>query len=136
MKEWKPLYISCMGDDTFYNREIIAPGYLDAIYILNYHEQKDVAPLDPKKSKKKTEDKLAIEYRYCSNTLDLTKNTFMEAIQKNHYRKNECWINALYDHYSDNLLRDTKRRNYISRQTISRPVREDRGYHHRRNDHR
>jgi len=36
MKEWKLLYISCMGDDTFYNREIIAPGYLEAIYILNY----------------------------------------------------------------------------------------------------
>ena len=76
-----------MGDDTFYNREIIAPGYLDAIYILNYLEQKDVAPLDPKNSKKKAAEKLAVEYRYCSNTLDLTKNTFMEAIQKNHYRK-------------------------------------------------
>jgi hypothetical protein len=42
----------------------------------------------------------------------------MEAIQKSHYRENECWINALYDHYSDNLLRDNKRRNYISRQSI------------------
>jgi hypothetical protein len=53
-------------------------------------------------------DKVAINYKYCCNVLDMTKETFAEAIQQKRYRQNECFVNALYDFYGDKLL-DPKR---------------------------
>jgi hypothetical protein len=37
---------------------------------------------------------MTIEYKYCCNTLDLTKSTFEEALKLDHYTKDECWINT------------------------------------------
>ena len=38
-----------------------------------------------------------MDYKYCCNTLDLSKDTFAEAIKKGNYNDNECWLNTLYD---------------------------------------
>jgi hypothetical protein len=42
----------------------------------------------------------------------MTANNLREAIENGHCRKyhrnNECWVNALYDHYSHRLLNPEK----------------------------
>ena len=48
----------------------------------------------------------------------MNKSTFREAIEKQHYRVNECWINCLYDHYRDTLLSTDKTRHLVSRAMI------------------
>ncbi len=48
----------------------------------------------------------------------MSKSTFREAIEKQHYRVNECWINCLYDHYRDTLLSTDKTKNVVSRAMI------------------
>jgi hypothetical protein len=64
-------------------------------------------------------DKVTITYRYCSNVLDLTKDTFAEAIKNERYVKNECFINSLYDFYGDRLLDPRRAQRYrISREDI------------------
>ena len=50
--------------------------------------------------------------------MDLTKDTFKEAIQNNNYTKDECFLNTIYDFYRDNLLNPDKKRNVITREII------------------
>ena len=50
--------------------------------------------------------------------MDLTKDTFKEAIQNNNYTKDECFLNTIYDFYRDNLLNPDKKRNVINREII------------------
>ena len=58
-------------------------------------------------------------YYYISTELDLSQKTFKDSIAtKKHYMENECWINALYDFYGDNLLSQDKKRNVITRDII------------------
>ena len=68
--------------------------------------------------KKKTGEKMTIAYRYCSNTLDLSADTFQEAMKLNNYVKNECWFNSIYDFYGDKLLRENKQQNKLRREDI------------------
>ena len=118
---WKRLYRLCLTDPTFKTREVRAPGYLEGIYVIGHHVPADTADADYdplQTAKRASEQKMTIEYRYCSNSLDLSKNTFEEALQLKFYTKNECWINSLYDFYHDKLLSLDKKRNLITRQSI------------------
>ena len=76
-----------MTDANFKERELIAPGYLDGIYILDWTvigtgaSQSSAA--DPEETPKRASgDKVAIQFKYCSHQLDLSKRTFREALQK------------------------------------------------------
>ena len=104
----------------FKNRETLAPGYVDAIMILSYRMEPEGAAEDPAEhAMMAAGDKVTINYRYCCNTLDLTKDTFAEAIRHERYVTNECWINALYDFYGDKLLDPNRSQRYrITRQDI------------------
>ena len=64
-------------------------------------------------------EKITISYRYCSNYLDLSKDTFAEAIKKGRYERSECWVNSLYDFYGDRLLDPNRPARYrITREEI------------------
>ena len=82
-------------------------SYLAAIYPLKVrdaHSQLNRAFI-PKQAKNRDTDKIAAYYRFTTTDLDLEADTFKEAISKNNYTKDECFINSIYDFYSDNLLR-------------------------------
>ena len=96
-------------------------SYLEAIYVMNLTASdwgKDGSKhleFDPQRIKNKSGDKIAAYYRYTTTELDLTANTFKDAIAKTHYVKDECFLNSIYDFYKDNLLSATKQRNVITR---------------------
>jgi len=92
----------------------------DAIYIKDMFklDLDNVKPHDQVKTKKRNDSKQSIKYSYISTPLDLSKDTFAEAIKNNNYIKNECWINTLYDFYKDTLLSTNKKRNVITREII------------------
>jgi hypothetical protein len=121
-KEFRKLYSICMTDKHFQDRELTAPGYLDGIYLLDWTDKGKVrggAGGDPAASRKRAAgEKVAIQFRYCSNTADLSKRTFREALQKGSHHVSECWINTLYDNYQKTLLRPEKTKNLITRATI------------------
>jgi hypothetical protein len=95
-------------------------SYVSGILLLHYklNQAKELRPANPKGSTKKTTEDIAIKYAYISNELDLSKNTFKEAIAKKHYRKNECWINTLMDIYGDTLLSKDKQRYRLTREKL------------------
>jgi len=48
---------------------------------------KNVKPANPKRTAKRSTENIAIKYAYINNELDLSKNTFKEAIEKKKYIK-------------------------------------------------
>ena len=53
-------------------------------------------------------ENVSIFHRYIETEVDVEKLTLKEAIQKEHYRENECWINSLMDFYGDTLMRQKR----------------------------
>ena len=108
--EFKQLYRICVTDANLKERELKAPGYLDKIYILDWTAigaaASQSAPADPEETPKRASgDKVAIQFKYCSHQLDLSKRTFREALQKGNHHVSDCLINTLYDNYEQTLLR-------------------------------
>ena len=96
-------------------------GYVVGILILNYKIQdKPVEEYNPRTTRlRDATTKQSINYKYIHTELNLTKDTFEEAITNNNYVKDECWINTLYDIYKDNLLSPYKNQRYrITREVI------------------
>ena len=91
--------------NNFKERELKAPGYLDGIYILQWTATCEVEKDDDKATaihprdtrKRASGDKVAIQFKYCSHQLGLSKRTFRDALHKSKHHVNECWINTLYD---------------------------------------
>ena len=75
-----------------------------------------------KKARNKDTEKIATYYRFSSTELDLEASTFKDAIAKQRYVKDECFLNSIYDHYRDNLLRTDKSRNVITREAILKTI--------------
>ena len=94
------------------------PHYLNAIYV---KEAEEDTPTDkvynPYEAPLKSTSNVSINYRYIHTNVELSKDTFAEAIKQEHYIENECWINSIYDFYKDSLLRESKRQR-ITRETI------------------
>ena len=82
----------------------------------------DTLNFEPKKQRNKDTSKVGAYYMYSCTPMDLTKNTFKEAIQNMNYTKDECFINTLYDFYRDNLLNPDKTRNVITRDDILKTI--------------
>ncbi|MFM7987970.1 MAG: hypothetical protein ACKPKO_52520, partial [Candidatus Fonsibacter sp.] len=99
-----------MTDAIFKERELKAPGYLDGIYILDWTAigaaASQPAPAEPEETPKRASgDKVALQFKYCSHQLDLSKRTLREALKKGNHHVSERWINTLYDNYEQTLLR-------------------------------
>ncbi len=123
-REFRKLYPICMTDDKFRDREDRAPGYLDAIYLLDWTDLGRVkrgaeSGRNPAAVRQRAAgEKFAIHYKYLSTQLDTSKRTFAEALRRQDYHASECWLNTLHDNYDKTLLRPEKARNRISRQDI------------------
>ncbi|MFM7990138.1 MAG: hypothetical protein ACKPKO_63565, partial [Candidatus Fonsibacter sp.] len=94
-KEFKQLYRICVADASFKERELKAPGYLDGICILDWTAiggaaAAESAPADPEETPKRASgEKIAIQFKYCSHQLDLSKRTFREALKKDNHHVSE-----------------------------------------------
>ena len=88
-----------------------------AIFSIDNHGA-DYEKIDPLTSPSRNTEKVDKEYLYINTPVDMNKSTFRAAIEEQHYRVNECWINCLYDHYRDTLLSTEKTRNVVSRAMI------------------
>ena len=87
---------------------------VDAVLIVDYQALSNTAPLDPLQNRQREVDKIMTHFKYTARVIDMTANNLREAIENGHCRKyhrnNECWVNALYDHYSHRLLNPEKKR--------------------------
>ena len=116
--DWKALYEICDTDPNFHNRERNAPGYLEGIMVLSADMKPKEGGVDPVTTRKRVGDdgeSAMMNHRYVTNRLDLSRDTFKEAMTRENYIKNECWINAIYEFYGDNLLRANKTQNKVTR---------------------
>ena len=57
---------------------------------------------------------VSINCKYVHTTWDLSYDSFVQAIAKKNYNKNECWINSIIDFYGDTLM-DEKKRSVLTR---------------------
>ena len=94
-KEFRWLYPILMKDKDFAKREMEYPGYLDAVYLLDWTDVgrmnkegeavRGFSHRDPAEVRKRAAgEKVAIQFRYCSNTLDLNQETFRDEIGRAH----------------------------------------------------
>ena len=52
---------------------------------------------------------VSIYYRYIQTQVDTEALTIKQALQKNDYRENECWVNALLENFEgSNLIREKR----------------------------
>jgi hypothetical protein len=73
-------------------------SYLAAVYLMNItvSETKGRA-FEARKRKNRDTTKVGAYYLYNYVSMDLTKDTFKEAIQNHNYTKDECFLNTIYD---------------------------------------
>ena len=86
--------------------------YLHAFKILRAVEiSNDGSVYNPLEANLKDISKISIANKYIETTLDISKDTFSEAIQLGYVKRhdNECIINAFQDHYEHTLMSDNKR---------------------------
>ena len=113
----RPLYkkvMMIMKTDTEFQR--IMGGdvyeYADAIRIESIEDVSDVGAQDMDIREERLRDgnsNMSIYHRYIETVIDGEYHTIKEALQNRMYRENECWINALNDHYKGSELMRQKR---------------------------
>ena len=89
---WKKLYKLIKSDPNVQVMEDLSGGSnssLDAIMIISAQDKSDTPAEDPAKVPKRGDGKEAINYKYRTNRIDLTKDTFAEAIKHKNYKKDE-----------------------------------------------
>ena len=47
------------------------------------------------------------------NNIRFNQNTFRQALEKKNYKRDECWLNTIYDHYRDSLLNPNRTQRYV-----------------------
>jgi hypothetical protein len=93
--------------------------YLAAVYLMNITDSETKGrAFEPRKRKNRDTTKVGAYYLYNYVAMDLSKDTFKEAIKNHNYTKDECFLNTIYDFYRDNLLSPDKKRNVITREII------------------
>ena len=121
-KNWRKLYRLIKSDPNVQVMEDLSGGSnssLDAIMIISAQDKSDTPAVDPARVPKRGDGKQAINHKYRTNRVDMTKDTFQEAIENKKYKKDECWINALFDVYGEKLLNPSKSKRYaITRDMI------------------
>ncbi len=76
-------------------------SYLAGLYLMKVTpaDSQGNTAFEPKTKKNKDTEKLAAYYRYTTTELDLEASTCEQAIAKQNYAKDECFINSIYDFY-------------------------------------
>ena len=115
---WRELLALCLSDTTFSDRDRVVPGYTEGIYVIDYARVAEGGGESPLRAAQRSGEKLMIQYRYCSNELDLTKDTFREAMTQERYIQYECFLNAIYDTFNHKLFNPNKTRQVITREMI------------------
>ena len=62
------------------------------------------------------------QYRFTTTELDMEASTFKEALGKQNYAKDECFINSIYDFYHDRLWKADRKRSVITRASILKTI--------------
>ena len=76
--------------------------YLSAVKILSIEEIEDGdGRREQKKEKLKNAENVSMYHEYIETVFKPNASTIKEAIARNDYIENECWVNALVDHYKD-----------------------------------
>ena len=105
--EFRKMITVLQTDHTFtemYRTELA--GYIDAVRI-EHAEFRDENTLDFdafEENLTKSQN-VSIFHRYIETEVDIEKLTVKEAIQKEHYQENECWINSVKDFHGDTFMR-------------------------------
>ena len=122
-ENWKAIIKILKTDQDFKNWYDSAGGYINAVYIKDYDSldhkaDREYSPLDEGLH---SVTKLSINYKYVETKIDMSANTFLEAIVNKNYIRDECWINTIVDFYGDNIISD-KKRNRVTRETILQDI--------------
>ena len=100
------------------SREAWGEKYIVGIDILNkFHDinLEEVPPYDRRTARQRDTTKISRRFSYLTTELDLSKDTFEEAIQYKQYIQNECWINTLYDFLVIIFYLKTKKKFYFKK---------------------
>ena len=106
-----------LGDDPIvemlYNKH--PEDYLSAVKILSIEEIGDGdGKREQKKEKLKNAENVSMYHEYIETVFKPNASTIKEAIARNDYIENECWVNALVEHYKD----CPRKKNQLTREKI------------------
>ena len=91
------------------------PDYLSAVKILSMEEIEDGdGKREQKKEKLKNAENVSMYHEYIETVFKPNASTIKEAIARNDYIENECWVNALVEHYKD----CPRKKNQLTREKI------------------
>ena len=98
-----------MGTDENFRSQMQSLEYVDAIRIEKVEEvdEKDEHKTPTARNLRNAQN-ISIYNRYVETEINTDYMTVKEAIAKENYRENECWINALTDHYEETLMRQKR----------------------------
>ena len=89
--------------------------YLSAVKILSIEEIEDGdGKREQKKEKLKNAENVSMYHEYIETAFKPNASTIKEAIARNDYIENECWLNALVEHYKD----CPRKKNQLTREKI------------------
>ena len=93
------------------------PDYITAAKILSIEEIEDGdgdGKREQKKEKLKNAENVSMYHEYIETVFKPNASTIKEAIARNDYIENECWVNALVEHYKD----CPRKKNQLTREKI------------------
>ena len=91
------------------------PDYITAAKILSIDEIEDGdGKREQKKEKLKNAENVSMYHEYIETVFKPNASTIKEAIARNDYIENECWVNALVEHYKD----CPRKKNQLTREKI------------------
>ena len=86
--------------EAFYKKH--PDDYIVAVKILHIEEIEDGdGEREQKKEKLKNAENVSMYHEYIQTAFNPNAPTIKEAIARNDYIENECWVNALVEHYKD-----------------------------------
>ena len=89
--------------------------YLSAVKILSIEQIEDGdGGREQKKEKLKNAENVSMYHEYIETAFKPNASTIKEAIARNDYIENECWVNALVEHYKD----CPRKKNQLTREKI------------------
>ena len=111
------------GRKNFKQRALAAPGYLEGRYALKWRAisgvKRSTVANPQERRKRASNDQVAIQFKCCSHTLDLSKRTFRDAPAQKTIR---VWASVgptqIDDNYQHTLRRPGKKNNQPTRETI------------------
>ena len=84
--------------------------FADAIRIESVEiVETDTSGYDEREEPLQQGNSISTYYRYIQTEVDATAQTMKEALNKQNYRENECWINALLENFEGTNLAREKR---------------------------